>query len=483
MLEASRLAAIENMRQENPWWQGTDNPAVSLFPYFDMQRRPYLKQLLALLDAKIRRAVILMGPRRVGKTVLLHHAIIDLIGGGEYRGRNVCYVSLDNPLYDSLQSLSEFMGVYEETTGVDYRREPCLFVFDEIQYFKDWERHLKSLVDMYPNLKFVASGSAAAALRRKSNESGAGRFTDLWLPPLTFYEYASLQRREAPFAPCCKPHGQDSAFLRVTSAPGKEGMSEINALFLHYLNFGGYPEIALVPEVRENPRRFLQNDVVDKVLSRDLPGLYGVQDTPELYSLFTMFAYNTAGEVSLEELSKKSGVAKNTVKKYIEYFDAAFLIKTVNRVDANARRFKRATAFKVYLTNPSIRAALFSPLTETDETALGALVETAVVSQWFHDANPNVYYARWPKGEVDIVRLNRMLEVDLALEVKWSDRYVDRPEELKPQLEFAARHGLKELSVTTKTFFGEKQESGLTLRYIPAALYCYVLGHNILHRN
>lgn len=57
--------------------------------------------------------------------------------------------------------------------------------FDEIQYLKSWEVHLKALVDRYPNLKFVASGSAAAALRLKSNESGAGRFTEFLLPPLT----------------------------------------------------------------------------------------------------------------------------------------------------------------------------------------------------------------------------------------------------------------------------------------------------------
>lgn len=48
---------------------------------------------------------------------------------------------------------------------------------------------MKSLVDTYKNDKFVGSGSAAAALKMKSNESGAGRFTDFMLPPLTFKEY------------------------------------------------------------------------------------------------------------------------------------------------------------------------------------------------------------------------------------------------------------------------------------------------------
>jgi hypothetical protein len=69
--------------------------------------------------------------------------------------------------------------------------------FDEIQYLRDWEVHLKSLVDSYPNYKFVVTGSAAAALRLKSNESGAGRFSDYILPPLTFAEYLSFINKEA----------------------------------------------------------------------------------------------------------------------------------------------------------------------------------------------------------------------------------------------------------------------------------------------
>lgn len=75
-------------------------------------------------------------------------------------------------------------------------------------------------------------------------------------------------------------------------------------------------------------------------------------------------AFNTANEISLGGLSQNSGAAKNTIKRYIDYLEAAFPIKTVHRVDHTARRFKRANFFKIYLTNPSMRAALFSPIKE-----------------------------------------------------------------------------------------------------------------------
>jgi len=71
---------------------------------------------------------------------------------------------------------------------------------------------------------------------------------------------------------------------------------------------------------------------LDKVLLRDLPQLYGIKDIQELNSLFTLLAFNTAEEVALEPLSKRSGVGKQTIQKYIEYLEAAFLIKRVFRV-------------------------------------------------------------------------------------------------------------------------------------------------------
>jgi len=143
------------------------------------------------------------------------------------------------------------------------------------------------------------------------------------------------------------------------------------------------------------------------------------QDIQELNYLFTTLAFNTAGEVSLEELAERSGVAKNTLRKYIEYLEAAFLIKVVHRIDQNARRFQRATSFKIYLTSPSIRAALYTPARIDDDT-LGHLAETGIFSRWFHQPQ-RLHHARWKDGEVDLVDLDGKQKPAWAVEVKWSD--------------------------------------------------------------
>jgi len=372
---------------------------------------------------------------------------------------------VDHPIYNGC-GLEDLLSYYSETGGESLERGRRYVFFDEIQYLKDWEVHLKRLVDDYPHLRFVASGSAAAALRLKSHESGAGRFTDFLLPPLTFHEYLDLR-------------GEDHLVSGVDpeSFPTATNVVALNRAFVHYLNFGGYPEVAFSEEIQRDPARFVKSDIIDKVLLRDLPSLYGIQDIQELNSLFTTLAFNTAGEVSLDELSKKSGVAKNTIKKYVEYLEAAFLIRVVHRIGRDARRFERANFFKVYLTNPSIRSALFAPVAE-DDPVLPSLTETGIYSQWFHSARqPN--YARWDKGEVDIVMAGPDDRANWAVEVKWSDRVVDHPhEDLKALLTFCRANGLQKAVVTTRSRTAEREVEGVSLRFRPSSLYCYAVGRN-----
>lgn len=348
-------------------------------------------------------------------------------------------------------------------------------IFDEIQYLKDWDVHLKSLMESYRQTRFIVSGSAAAALKYKSKESGAGRFTDFMLPPLTFYEFITMQQLDHLVQESKMNYGDNK--VQLYKAPD---IKQLNKHFVDYINYGGYPEAIFSETIRNNPERFIRNDVVDKVLLRDLPGLYGISNVQELNSLFTTIAYNTAQEFSIETLSIQSGSPKNTIKKYLEYLEAAFLIKTVKRVDQSGKRFQRDNFFKIYLTNPSIRSALFSPLQASDD-AIGPMAETAIYAQWMHRINFTPYYARWSNGEVDMVGLsNKTLQPNWALEIKWSDRYAGKPSDLKSLLKFCRENNLKEALVTSISIEAQKEYGGLILNFIPAAAYAYTIGANTL---
>ena len=473
MLQVSDQEINSRLREENPWWidgAGIDRDFAA-FP-----RRAYLLPFTRLLRRDgPQRALLLLGPRRVGKTILVFHAIDDLLQR-DVAGRDILYISLETPTFfgQSLESLvRRFQKMFERPTGTQ------LFVFfDEIQYLKGWEVHLKSLVDSFRGMQFVATGSAAAALKHKSVESGAGRFTEYVLPPLTFFEYLRFIGTEDSLI-VDDADRDDAGRFRARDIHG------LNDAFVNYVNFGGYPEAVFSETVRNNPRRYIKSDIIDKVLLRDLPSLYGIADVQELNSLFNTVAYNSAQEISVEDLSQSSGVSKPTIAKYLEYLEAAFLIKRLRRIDENAARFRKAMTFKVYLTNSTMRSALFAPL-DADDAAMGHMVETAVFSQWLHNASyiESLHYARWKKGEIDLVSLDAAQRPRFAVEVKWSDRAPNDAKEIKALLEFARINPLaRRPLVTTRTISEIKTMDGIEVEFTPTALHCYTVGRNTLERS
>ncbi len=198
-MEPITRADIEaRIARDNPWW---GNPAVileeSTFP-----RRVYFAPFKALaFNFDVRRAAVLLGPRRVGKTVMIRQLILDAIASG-ISPKCIVYASIDAPIYLGLP-LEQFLHL------LPGKEQNCqrLVIFDEIQYLKNWEVHLKDLVDTYPDMKFIATGSAAAALQLASKESGAGRFSDFMFPPLTFYEFLLFT-------------GDDSSLIESVEKPG-----------------------------------------------------------------------------------------------------------------------------------------------------------------------------------------------------------------------------------------------------------------------
>lgn len=469
MFQVPQAEILNRLSLDNPWWEtgGIDTRLL------DMPRRAYYDAFFKLVfRLEVNRAVVLMGPRRVGKTVMVHHAIQGLINES-IDPKKIMYLSLETPLYTGFP-LESFVNTFKEIHNHS-RNENLYIIFDEIQYLPNWEVHLKSLVDSYPSYKFIATGSAAAALRLKSRESGAGRFTDFLLPPLTFAEYLEFIQR----ADMMHPDKIDDYKTIYFS----DDIRLLNKEFVNYLNYGGYPEAVFSESIQKDQGRFIKSDIIDKVLLRDLPSLYGISDIQELNTLFTSIAYNTGNEVSLEELSKSSGVSKKTIKRYIEYLEAAFLIRVVHRVDKTAKKFKRATAFKVYLTNPSMRAALFGSISGED-LAMGPLTETAIFSQWFHNqSTETLYYARWKSGEVDIVWVdNSELKPEWCVEVKWTDAPCEDFRKIKGLIEFSSIHELRENSlVTTKEKRATANIDDLKIDFVPSAEYAYTLGKNIVN--
>ena len=460
LLDVSQNTLLSSLVKYNPWWKDRNYSS-----HFKRKREYYKNFKNLVLNKGIQRAVILMGPRRVGKTVILRQLIDDVLKKKIFSAPNVFFVSVDDPVYNKTP-LQELIKLFQQKTQHNPKTKK-LIIFDEIQYLKNWERHLKVLTDKYPHIQFVASGSSAAALKRQSTESGAGRFTDFFLPPLTFKEFIDLSKKTRP-----------------------KNIKQWNEELINYINFGGYPEPIFDKSIQKNVGRFIGQDIIDKVLLRDLPALYGIQDTQELNSLFTMVAFNSGQEINLESLSRKFSIAKNTIQKYLTYLESAFLIRRVYRVDNSCKKFKRDRNFKVYLTNPSMYSALFG-LVKDQNSHIGLIIETAIFSQHFHiddSSREKIFYAKWKKNnkelEVDLVWTDTSYRPQTLLEIKWSDIHVGRPGDIVGLLDMAVKHKLQTVFVTSKTKSNDieytHKDHGIKIVYFQCAEFCYYIGELFL---
>ena len=128
-----------------------------------------------------------------------------------------------------------------------------------------------------------------------------------------------------------------------------------------------------------------------------------------------------------------------------------------------------------------MRAALFGPIT-ADHEAMGTLAETAIFSQWFHSQNiDNLHYARWKKGEVDLVWLNMANQKPLwCVEVKWLDLPCSDSRKLKGLIEYTQKNNLSDTLVTTKTVSQKRVIDDITVKFQPSSVYTYAIGINIL---
>ena len=170
----------------------------------------------------------------------------------------------------------------------------------------------------------------------------------------------------------------------------------------------------------------------------------------------------------------------------MEYLEAAFLIKVIHKIDDTAKQFKRITGFKVYLTNTSLRSALFSPVAPVDEEA-GNMVETTIFSQWLHREQLDLKYAAWKngrsEGEVDMVLLDdKKLKPIWCVEVKWSNRYLETPNQLKSLADFCEKNNLDAAIVTTIDKEQTLEYRNLNLTCVPAAVYAYSVGVRTLQQ-
>jgi len=324
------------------------------------------------------KAIILIGPRQVGKTTLIQELLT---------GEDFLFLNADDPLVRTQLNNPNTKGL-ETIIG----KNNLVFI-DEAQRIENIGLTAKIIHDRFKNVQLILSGSSAFELRNNTNESLTGRKYEYFLYPISYEEYE-----------------ESTGYISA--------LSDLN----NRLIYGFYPEVLNNPgEARE-----ILNEITQSVLYKDILAYGNIKKPEILEKILKALAFQVGNEVSFNEIAQLTGVDKNTVSSYIHLLELSYVIFPLTTFSRNLRN-EIKTNRKYYFYDNGIRNALiqnFNPLDLRND--IGSLWENFLLSErkkrnQYHRQFGDGYFWR-NKLQQEIGYLEEMDGKITGFEFKWNPK-------------------------------------------------------------
>lgn len=324
-----------------------------------------LENLTKLLTPN--KVIVIYGPRRCGKTTLLKRFmemrgssdVVRMVSGGDITVQE--YLSSQ-----SVPRLQNFVG------------GTSLLIIDEAQRIPHIGLNLKIIVDHVPNIRIVATGSSAFDLAHQLGEPLTGRKFTLRLFPIAQLELAAL-----------------------------EASHETAALLETRLRYGSYPDVLLADGDADRER--LLAEIVSDYLFKDILALEGIRHADKLVGLLQLLAFQIGNDVSMAELGTQLGMSKNTIEKYLDLLEKAFVIFRVRGLSRNLRK-EVTKQPRYFFTDVGIRNAVinnFNVLRMRNDVGMlwenYCIVERMKRQEYLEARANNYFWRTYTQQEVDWV--------------------------------------------------------------------------------
>jgi len=332
------------------------------------------------------KVIILYGARQVGKTTLV---------------KEILEKHKDKSLYLNCELLSvkKALSVPEAKEIKSYLGNNKLIVLDEAQKVKNIGSILKIIVDTYPEIQIIATGSSSFDLANETSEPLTGRVDKFILYPFSIEEISKYF-----------------------------GRLEVEERFEALLRFGSYPEIFFLSEEEAKNRL---DEIASNYLYKDILSFEGLKNSDLLIDLLQLLALQLGNEVSYHELATQMGVSRATIKKYINLLEKSFVVFSLRSFSRNPRK-EISKSVKIYFYDLGIRNSLIQnynrPSLRNDK---GALFENLMIIERMkrnkqHQIHTNTYFWRtYSRQEIDYVE-ERGGKI-YAYEFKWAKGEVKKP--------------------------------------------------------
>ncbi len=346
--------------------------------YIDRWLEKIIKQ--NLFQGKI---IVVYGARQVGKTTLVRKIADDTNEPYGYLNCDEMDVLSALQNANTSESLRQLMGVYK------------LVIIDEAQRVKNIGLKLKLIVDNFPGIQVIATGSSSFDLANEINEPLTGRSFEFWLFPLAIGELFTKDQKI-------------------------EAGRKLEALLV----YGSYPDVYQLESQEQKAQRVKY--LASNYLYKDILKFNNIRNSETVLKLLQALALQIGSEVSYNELANTVGVSKKTVADYVELLEKAFIVFRLPPYSGNLRK-AIGKLRKIYFIDLGIRNAVINnqnPIHIRDD--IGKLWENYVISEKYKQQlglgyKTNFYFWRtYDRQEVDLVE-----EVGgklLGWEIKWSDK-------------------------------------------------------------
>ena len=279
------------------------------------------------------KALILVGPRQVGKTTLIKKLL---------QNRKYLFLNGDDP------RTVEFISKADTSTLRKIIGTNTLVFIDEAQRIPDIGVKLKLITDQIKKVQLIVSSSSALDLNAKTQEPLTGRKFEYQLYPISWSEYENYV-----------------------------GYLEADQQLEHRLVYGMYPDVI----TSKTDEREVLDQLTTSYLYKDVLGLAGIRKPELLDRLLKALALQLGSEVSYTELSGLLGVDKSTVMRYIELLEKTFIVFQLNSFSRNQRNEIKNNR-KIYFYDNGIRNSIIRNLNPLElRTDKGALWENFLISE------------------------------------------------------------------------------------------------------
>ena len=407
---------------------------------FQIRRYPDIVQrdIHYPLDIPLDRAVVLSGPRRSGKTYLMYMGIKELLARKEDKN-SILYVNFEDSRLvgaasEDLNTLLEvFFEIYPD------RNEKTWVFLDEIQVIPDWERFVRTLVDM-ENVNVFVTGSSSKLMSKEIATSMRGRSLTYNVYPFSFAEVLKAGK------------------LEYEEYLSSAQMGEIIQKLEDYVRYGGFPETV---RYREEWDRIL-SEIVDVTIFRDIVERYDVKNI-KMLKLFLNAIFNSK-EFSIHKFynflkSQGHKVSKNTLYTYFGYFEDSFIVFPLKRFSYSYKKIESSIS-KIYLVDNGL-------LSLQGIQDYGRLIENIVFIELKRRSKGDLFYYKSTSGrEIDFIIKEGKKVFELIQVCYMVDNFVTKEREVKALLQGSEELKCDNLLIITWDYEAVEIVSGKNVRYV-----------------